>query len=191
MKNIRVIVIGGSAGSFPVVNQILSSIPKNFQIPIVFCLHRLKHVRHGFVEALNIKSNKVVVEPNDKDKIKPGGVYLAPSNYHLYAEVGNTFALSTDEMVKFSRPSIDLTFDTFSSVYRDKMLGIIITGANSDGAEGLYKASLRGATVVAQNPTEATMRTMPDAAIKLMPTINVSSTQQIIELITSLHKQLI
>ncbi len=185
-NSIKVIVIGGSAGSFPVVNQILSAVPADFKIPIIFCLHRLKHVRHGFVESLNVKSKKKVIEPEDKEKIKEGGVYLAPSNYHLFAEIGNTFALSTDDMVKYSRPSIDLTFETFANVYRDKMLGIIITGANSDGAEGLYKAAKKNCRVISQDPNEATIRTMPDAAIKLNPNIEIASIKDIIRIITTL-----
>jgi two-component system, chemotaxis family, protein-glutamate methylesterase/glutaminase len=185
-NNIKVIVIGGSAGSFPVVNQILASIPVDFKIPIVLCLHRLKHVRHGFVEALNTKSKKIVVEPDDKQKMLEGGIYLAPSNYHLFAGEKKTFSLSTDEMVKYSRPSIDLTFETFANMYGQNMLGIIITGANSDGADGLFKAFKRNSRVIAQDPNDATIRTMPDAAIKLMPNIEKATVTQIIKIITSL-----
>ena len=163
----RIVVIGGSAGSFPVVTRILQNLPKSFPLPVVLCLHRLKHVRHGFVEALSIKSNLPVSEPNDKEAIKNGRAYLAPANYHLYVELGNTFALSTDEMVKFSRPSIDLTFDSVSYIFRDKMLGIMLSGANSDGANGMNLAKKRGATTIVQDPDEASMRTMPDAALKL------------------------
>lgn len=130
------------------------------------CLHRLKHVRHGFVEALNLKSNLPVVEPDDKEPIKNGRVYLAPANYHLYIELGNYFALSTEEMVKYSRPSIDLTFDTASYFYRDRMIGIMLTGANSDGAEGMKIAKNRGAFTIVQSPVEAAIKTMPEAAIR-------------------------
>jgi two-component system chemotaxis response regulator CheB len=160
------VVIGGSAGSFPVVSKILQSLPKSFPLPIVLCLHRLKHIRHGFVEALSIKSTLPVSEPNDKEIVRPGRAYLAPANYHMYLELGNTFALSTDEMVNFSRPAIDLTFDSVSYIHRDKMIGIMLSGANSDGAQGIYLAKKRGATTIVQDPDEATMRTMPDAALR-------------------------
>lgn len=166
MSQYKALVIGGSAGSFPLVVKILSSLPKNFHLPVFLCLHRLKHVRHGFVEALSIKSNIPVIEPDDKTPIKAGVAYLAPSNYHMFVEVGFTIALSTDEMVKYSRPSIDLTFDTASYVYRDKMVGVIVSGANTDGADGIRKSKERGAFTIAQNPEEATIKTMPDAAIK-------------------------
>ena len=104
----KAIVIGGSAGSFQGVVKILSHLPKKFPLPIILCLHRLKHVRHGFVEALSIKSVIQVTEPYDKEAIKKGGVYLAPANYHMSVELGNYFALSTEEMVNNSRPAIDI-----------------------------------------------------------------------------------
>ena len=93
--NVKLIIIGGSAGSFQVITKILASLPKDFPVPVVLALHRLKHVRHGFVEALSIKSKMSVYEPYDKDKIKSGNIYLAPANYHLYIELAGTFALST------------------------------------------------------------------------------------------------
>ena len=167
-RKFKAVVIGGSAGSFPLVVEILAGLPKNFPLPVLLCLHRLKHIRHGFVEALNIKSNIPVIEPEDKESIRPGRAYLAPSNYHMFVEIGNTIALSTDEMVKFSRPSIDLTFDTASYVYRNYMIGVMLSGANTDGAEGFQKAHQRGAFTIVQNPAEATIKTMPEGALKLV-----------------------
>ena len=101
----KAVVIGGSAGSFQGVVKILSQLPPGFPLPIIMCLHRLKHVRNGFVEALSIKSVGQVVEPNDKENIKKGSVYLAPANYHMSIELGNHFALSTEEMINNSRRS--------------------------------------------------------------------------------------
>ncbi len=165
MENFKIIVIGGSAGSFQVVTKILAALPKTFDIPIVLCLHRLKHVRSGFEEVLNKKSTLKVVEPEDKTKIQKGFVYLAPSNYHLYAEINGSLSLSTEEAVSFSRPSIDLTFDTFSYAYRNKMLGIILSGANRDGLNGCIMAKSRGATLIAQSLDEAQISTMPESII--------------------------
>jgi len=90
----KAVVIGGSAGSFQVITKILSSLPKNFPLPVLLSLHRLKHVRSGFVEALSIKSTIPIVEPYDKETIKPGKGYLAPANYHMYVELGNKISLS-------------------------------------------------------------------------------------------------
>ena len=106
----KVVVIGGSAGSFQVVVRILHALPTSFALPVILCLHRLKHVRSGFDEALSLRSSIPVQEPNDKETIRPGIAYLAPANYHLYVELGNRFSLSTEEVVNHSRPSIDLSF---------------------------------------------------------------------------------
>lgn len=180
IHNYKAIVIGGSAGSFPVVTEILINLPKGLNIPVILCLHRLKHIRHGFIEALNIKSKIPVREPEDKEKILPGKIYLAPSNYHLFVELGYTFALSTEEMVKYSRPSIDLVFETASYVYRDKVIGIILSGANSDGADGIKKVKERGGLTIVQDPDDATIKTMPEAAINSTEIDMVLTTKEII-----------
>lgn len=133
----KAIVIGGSAGSFQGVVKILSRLPEKFPLPIILCLHRLKHVRHGFVEALSIKSVIQVTEPYDKESIKKGGVYLAPANYHMSVELGHNFALSTEEMVNNSRPAIDITLGSCAYVYKEKLIGILLSGANRDGAVGM------------------------------------------------------
>jgi len=181
----KIIVIGGSAGSFPVVASILEKLKPNFPIPIVLCLHRLKQYRHGFVEALSIKSNIKIIEPDDKMSIKPGYAYLAPANYHLYAELGYTFSLSTEEMHKYSRPSIDLTFETFSYTYREKMVGIILSGANTDGAHGLLKCKKRGGLTIVQSPEEASVKTMVEGCIKLFQPDMILDTNGIIKTINS------
>ena len=186
MSNYKAVVIGGSAGSFPLVVKILSALPKNYPFPVFLALHRLKHIRNGFVEALSLKSNIPVIEPHDKEVIKPGIAYLAPSNYHMYVELGNTIALSTEDMVKFSRPSIDLTFDTASYIYKDKMVGVIVSGANTDGAEGIKRSKERGAFTIAQNPEEATIKTMPDAAIKAAPMDKILSIDEICKFLISI-----
>ena len=163
----KIIVVGGSAGSFQVVTHILANLDKT-SAPFVMCLHRLKHVRHGFVEALSTKSRMKVSEPLDKEKLSPGQVYLAPANYHIMAEIGNIVSLSTDEMVNYSRPSIDVTLDSFSSVYRNHMLAILLSGANTDGCWGLARCAARGGTTIVQNPNDAEVTTMPLGAMKIM-----------------------
>lgn len=162
----KAIVIGGSAGSFQGITRILSSIPQDFSLPIIMCLHRLKHVRNGFTEALSIKSIKPVTEPTDKENIKKGNVYLAPANYHLSVELGNSFSLSTEEMVNSSRPAIDITMETAAYVYKDKLIGILLSGANRDGAMGMKKIKDRGGLTIVQEPAECMIETMPAAAIQ-------------------------
>lgn len=176
-------MIGGSAGSFQVVASILSAIPDNFDIPVFLCLHRLKHVRSGFVEALSIKSNIPVVEPYDKEPIKPGRAYLAPANYHLFIELGNRFALSTEEPVNHSRPSIDLTFITAAQAYRNKLIGIILSGANKDGAFGLKKVSELGGLTIVQDPNDCEVKTMTEAALQLTRANHVFTSEKIMSFI--------
>lgn len=185
----KAIVIGGSAGSFQGVVKILSHLPKKFPLPIILCLHRLKHVRHGFVEALSIKSVIQVTEPYDKEAIKKGGVYLAPANYHMSVELGNYFALSTEEMVNNSRPAIDITLGSCAYVFKDKLIGILLSGANRDGALGMkYIKERRGLTIV-QEPSECMIETMPKAALSVTEIDYVLKVDQIIEFLQELELQ--
>jgi len=184
----KAIVIGGSAGSFQGITQILSSLPADFNLPIIMCLHRLKHVRNGFVEALSIKSIKPVVEPYDKEQIKKGKVYLAPANYHMSVELGNNFALSTEEMFNNSRPAIDITLETAAYNYRDKLIGILLSGANKDGALGMKRIKDRGGLTIIQDPDECMIDTMPVAARNLTEIDHTLKVQEIIHFLKELNK---
>ena len=182
------IIIGGSAGSFQVITKILSSLPENFQYPVFLCLHRLKHVRSGFIEALEIKSKLPIVEPEDKTLIKKGVVYLAPSNYHMYIDYGQRFSLSTEPAVNYSRPSIDLSFFSASSSYREKLVGIILSGANKDGAKGIKSVKRLGGLTIVQDPNEAQIKTMPNSAIELIEPDYVLTTDKISKLLIQLNE---
>jgi two-component system chemotaxis response regulator CheB len=184
--NYKAVIIGGSAGSFQIVTRILNSLSPNFPVPILLCLHRLKHVRSGFVEALSLKANIPVTEPFDKEQLKAGHAYLAPANYHMFLELANRIALSTDDPVNHSRPSIDLSFITAANAYRDKLIGIILSGANRDGAFGLKKVADNGGVTIVQDPTESEVKTMPDAALQLTKVDYVYSTDQIIKFLQKL-----
>lgn len=185
----KAVVIGGSAGSFQGITKILSSLPDDFLLPIIMCLHRLKHVRNGFVEALSIKSIRPVTEPSDKEGIKKGHIYLAPANYHLSVELGNSFSLSTEEMINNSRPSIDVTLETSAYVYRHKLVGILLSGANRDGAWGMKKIKDHGGLTITQDPQECMIDTMPTAAAELTEIDHVLNIDQIITFLTELNKQ--
>ncbi|MFM8741146.1 MAG: chemotaxis protein CheB [Cytophagales bacterium] len=184
----KAVVIGGSAGSFQGIVKILSQMPKNFPLPIILCLHRLKHVRNGFVEALSLKSALQVVEPCDKESIKRGTVYLAPSNYHLSIELGNHFAMSTEDMVNNSRPAIDITLGTAGYVYRDKLIGILLSGANRDGGLGMKHIKDKGGLTIVQEPTECMIDTMPRAAMALTKIDYVLKIDQIVDFLKELEK---
>lgn len=185
----KAVVIGGSAGSFQGMVKILSQLPKGFPLPIIMCLHRLKHVRNGFVEALSIKSVVQVTEPNDKENIKKGGVYLAPANYHMSVELGNHFALSTEEMINNSRPAIDITLSTSAFVYKDKLIGILLSGANRDGAAGMKSIKDKGGLTLVQEPSECMIDTMPRAALSVTKIDHVLKIDQIVEFFKELDRQ--
>jgi two-component system, chemotaxis family, protein-glutamate methylesterase/glutaminase len=184
--NYKAVIIGGSAGSFQVVTRILNGLPKSFPLPVLLCLHRLKHVRSGFVEALSLKSNIPVEEPYDKDLLRPGKAYLAPANYHMYIELANRIALSTEETINHSRPSIDLSFITAANAYREKLIGIILSGANKDGAAGLKKVHDNGGIAIVQDPVECEVKTMTQSALQLTRVDFVYTTDQIINYLIKL-----
>ena len=184
----KAVVIGGSAGSFQGMVKILSQLPQGFPLPIIMCLHRLKHVRNGFVEALSIKSVVQVTEPNDKENIKKGAVYLAPANYHMSVELGNYFALSTEEMLNNSRPAIDITLTTSGFVYKDKLIAILLSGANRDGAIGMKNIHEKGGLTIVQDPAECMIDTMPKAALALTKIDHVLKVDQIVEFFKELDK---
>ncbi len=182
----KYVIIGGSAGSFQVVTKILAGLPPDFKIPIFLCLHRLKHIRSGFVEALSIKSTLPVIEPNDKEHIRPGYIYLAPANYHMYIELGNNIALSTEEAVNHSRPSIDLSFFSAAYAYKSKLIGIILSGANKDGAAGLQRVKEAGGTAIVQDPEECQVKTMTVASLNATKVDHVLKTDGIIDFLKKL-----
>lgn len=168
-KKIEAVVIGGSAGSFTIITQILSELPQPFCLPIFMCLHRLKDKREGFKEALEIKSKIKIEEPDDKTLIQHNIAYLAPANYHMLIENKKFIALSTTELVQFSRPSIDVLFESAADVYKDKLLAILLSGANKDGADGMRAIKLKGGLTIIQDLTTCSMVTMPEAAFKSTP----------------------
>jgi two-component system chemotaxis response regulator CheB len=184
----KAVVIGGSAGSFQPLVQILSSIPREFPLPIFLCLHRLKHVRHGFVEALSIKSQKDIIEPMDKESIKKGLVYLAPANYHMAVELGNSVSLNTEELINNSRPAIDITFESAAYVYRDKLIGILLSGANKDGAVGMQKIKYRKGLTIIQDIEESMINAMPLAAKNIVDIDYELKVDKIIEFLLKLNK---
>lgn len=182
----RAVMIGGSAGSFQVVIKILSSLPRNYPLPVFLSLHRLKHVRSGFVEALSIKSAIPISEPFDKEQIKPGRAYLAPANYHMYIDLGNRFSLSTEPPVNHSRPSIDLSFSTAALAYRSKLVGVILSGANKDGALGLKRVKEQGGLCIVQDPKVCDVSTMTEAALQATQVDHVFNVEQIVNFLMKL-----
>jgi two-component system chemotaxis response regulator CheB len=181
------VVIGGSAGSFPIVNKVLEAMPKRYRLPIVMCLHRLKDKREGFREALEIKSAVPVLEPEDKSTILPGTAYVAPANYHLLIENRGQFSLSTTELIQYSRPSIDVLFESAADVFGEDLVSVLLSGANRDGALGMKRIKDRGGLTLVQEPKECGMTTMPEAALQATNVDMVMGHQDIIRFLQELH----
>lgn len=183
----KMLVIGGSAGSFPSVSRILEHLPQDYRLPVVMCLHRLRDKREGFKEALEIKSRMPVSEPNDKEPIRKAHVYIAPANYHLLIEKPDLFSLSTTELVQYSRPSIDVLFESAADVVGNRLMSVLLSGANRDGALGVKRIRDKGGFNVVQDPATCNMNTMPQAAIDLVPVDRILSLERIIEFLVQLH----
>jgi len=164
----KAIIIGGSAGSFQVISKILQHLPKDIPVPVFLVLHRLKHVRLGFVEALSIKSNIPIKEPYDKETFQKGIAYLAPANYHMYFDFGNKITLSTEEQVNHSRPAIDISFMSAAYLFQDKLIGVILSGANKDGVKGMVSVQEMGGVTIVQDPKDSQIDTMTQGTLNVM-----------------------
>jgi len=168
MKNGKdFIVIGGSAGSLQVILKIISFINNDFSIPVLLVLHRNMQSDSTLEDLLSAKTNLIVKEVEEKDVISPGHIYFCPSNYHVLVEEDHSFSLDDSERVHHSRPSIDVVFNSAADVFGEKLLCILLSGANADGAEGLQYAKKLGSTTVVQDISEAEVAYMPEQALKL------------------------
>lgn len=164
-KMYEAIVLGTSAGGFRALSTLLSDIPAAYSIPIVLVQHRSKSSRDLFEEVLQSKCRIKIKQVEEKEVITGKHVYVAPPDYHLLIESNKTLSLSSDAPVRFSRPSIDVLFESAAIAYGDKLIGIILTGANDDGAIGMTAIAKRGGLTIAQNPQEAEYPFMVQASI--------------------------
>jgi two-component system chemotaxis response regulator CheB len=180
----EIVVVGASTGGLSALQVLLSGLPAEFSLPMVIVQHRGKGMETGLCEFLARSGRLLVTEPEDKETMLPGHAYLAPRDYHLLVENG-TFALSTDAPVGFARPSIDVLFESAADVYHERAIGMILTGANRDGARGLAKIKKHGGLALVEDPDTAVCREMPDAAINLTKVDRILPLQ---EMAASLHK---
>ena len=161
----EVIAIGASWGGLQAVGALLDGIPAELDQAIVVAQHRSADSSRGMLESLLQRHiGRPVSEPGDKDPIEPCHVYVAPADYHLLVD-GGRFALSVEARVQFARPSIDVLFESVAEGYREKAIGIVLTGSNEDGAAGLAAIKRNGGVGIVQDPRQAEKRAMPDAAI--------------------------
>jgi len=165
---IKAIVIGASAGGISALQDILTGLPADFGLPIIVLLHLPENRESKLVELFAHFIKMPVREARDKDQIVAGTLYFASAGYHLSVEVDYSFSLSCEAPVFFSRPSIDVLMESAAHVYGKALLGILLTGANQDGANGLTCIANHGGLTVVQDPGEAQVATMPNAAIAQM-----------------------
>ncbi len=161
----EIVAIGCSWGGLVAVSKILDTLPREVDPPIVVVQHRAPDsVDGGLAELLSGHTNRMVRDAEDKEPLERCHVYLAPPDYHLLVERGS-LALSTEAEVQYSRPSIDVLFESVADAYREAAIGIILTGANNDGAAGLRRIKELGGVAIVQEPSTSERRAMPDAAL--------------------------
>lgn len=164
----KIAVIGGSAGSIKVVKAILNGLSVENECAVLICLHRLQtDISAGLREVLQYATEIPVIEPKDRQAIQGGNIYLAPPNVHLVVEHDLCFSLSSSPLVQYSRPSIDVLFLSASEVFQENLAGILVTGANKDGAFGMKAIKESGGQTIVQEPSECFIDTMPKAAMGL------------------------
>ncbi|WJD60442.1 chemotaxis protein CheB [Pseudomonas kurunegalensis] len=187
MKGVRAVVIGASAGGVTALFAVLGALPAGYGIPVVCVLH-LPDDRHSqLAEVLQRRLQRPVCEARDKQPLKPGQVYVAGPGYHLSVERDFTLSLSQEPPRHFSRPSIDFLFMSAADAYGDGLLGVLLTGANEDGAEGLAYIKNSGGRTIVQDPRDAQVALMPEAALALHQPDHILSLSGIEQLLAALE----
>jgi two-component system, chemotaxis family, protein-glutamate methylesterase/glutaminase len=161
----EIVVIGTSWGGLSAVSTVVADLPSTFALPLVVVQHRSPDAPGLLAELLQLRTRLNVVEVEDKQPVLPGHVFIAPPNYHLLFDRG-VFSLTTDAPVRYSRPSIDVTFMSAADEYGRRTIGVVLTGANEDGALGLKRIADRGGYAMVQDPASAESPVMPQAALR-------------------------
>ncbi len=164
----RLVIIGGSAGSLEVALKILAKMPADLPHPVVLILHRMASEDHMLEDLFAAKCELETVAVEDKTLLSGGKIFIAPSDYHLLFEGDGTLSLDTSPKVNYSRPSIDVSFESAADAWKDRVTGILLSGANADGSRGLEAIKKAGGTTVVQDPATAAMPVMPQSAIDFM-----------------------
>jgi two-component system chemotaxis response regulator CheB len=188
-ESIDAVVIGASSGGVQALSQLLPAFSAAAHVAVFVVVHLPRDKPSLLVSVFERKCALPVREALDKEPVVPGTVYFAPSNYHLLVDEGPRLALSTDEPVHNSRPSIDALFESAAEIYRQRLLGIILTGANEDGAEGLATVRRLGGTTIVQEPQTASSQQMVLAALKLGLPDHVLSLEQMASMLASLDRR--
>ena len=175
----QAVVIGASAGAVEALSALLPTLPADYPLPIMIVVHLPSDKKSVLAELFRQRCKIVVCEAQDKEPIASGTVYFAPPDYHLQVEKNKHLSLSGEEPVLYSRPSIDLLFETAADAYGEGLIGIILTGANHDGAHGLRAVEDAGGIAIVQQPDQAAARAMPESALKNCANARALSLEQI------------
>ena len=165
-QSIEAVVIGASAGGVQALLTVLADLPRSFHLPLIVVLHLPEGRDSQLAEIFQYRLPIEVREAADKETILPGTLYFAGPDYHLLVEMDRTFSLSSEEPLHYSRPSINVLMESAADAYGPALAGILLTGANEDGATGMARIKQQGGLTVVQDPTEAAVPTMPEAAIR-------------------------
>lgn len=185
-RDIQAIVIGGSAGVLDVLRVLLGALPHTLAIPVLIVVHLPTRSHSNVHQSLQFASVLPMRQADDKEPLQGGTIYFASPGYHLLVEADRSAAQSLDEPVYYSRPSIDVLFDSASDVYKRSLLGILLTGASPDGAEGLRAIHAAGGLTIVQDPQSAEAQAMPRAALELFEPDFVLAPAQIAALLKTL-----
>lgn len=176
---VQAVVIGTSAGAVQALSAILPPLPADYPLPVLVVVHVPPDRRNALTELFQSRCAMTVREAEDKEPLQPGVIYFAPPDYHLLVETPQLLALSTDEPVLHSRPSIDVLFESAADAFGETLVGIILTGANQDGADGLKAIGQAGGVVVVEDPASAAAAAMPEAALAAWPGARTMSLEEI------------
>jgi two-component system, chemotaxis family, protein-glutamate methylesterase/glutaminase len=185
-KRYEAIVIGSSAGGLNALKVLFHGLTNRFNIPLIIVQHISPDSENYLIHILNNIMKLQVKEADEKEQPMPGMAYLAPPNYHLLLEPDRTFTLTIDERVNYARPSIDVLFETAAEAYKDKLVGIVLTGANNDGSKGLRKIKEFGGLAIVQDPDTAEVDSMPRAAIQETAVDHIIPLEEIAPFLNSL-----
>jgi two-component system chemotaxis response regulator CheB len=186
MNKYELLIIGGSAGGLEVLLELLPQLRTDLDYAVVLVMHR----RGGdslLTGLLSDKTKLAVKEAEEKEAIRPGVIYIAPADYHLLIENDKTFSLDYSEKIHYSRPAIDASFETAAEAYGPLLAGVLLSGANADGAEGLLQIKQAGGLTIVQDPDEASVSYMPQQAIEKGAADKILTTRQIIGLLNELN----
>jgi two-component system chemotaxis response regulator CheB len=181
MKRIfKAVVVGVSSGGLEALKILVPGLRANFPLPVLVVQHLAPHSDAYLSVCLNELSALTVKEAEDKEPLAPGTVYVAPPDYHLMVEPDATLTLSVDPKVNFSRPAVDVLFETASDAFGAELIGIVLTGANHDGAKGLARIKSRGGLAIVQDPKTAQAQAMPLAALEATRVDHILALQDIV-----------